>query len=88
MDVPRITSYNVCYTKLLRSDYGYWNGSMVMYVFIGLFALYFVILWLTNRNNQRIKQFNIVYAAERPARPETTHFAYNMFAHYRKAVVV
>ncbi len=72
--------------SLAISDYGYWNGQMVMWVFIGLFVVFFVILFLTNRHNQQIKQFNIVYAAERPARPETTHFAYNMFAHYRKAV--
>ncbi len=33
-----------------------------------------------------MKQFNIVYAAERPYRPETTHFAWNFFAPYRKAL--
>ncbi len=71
---------------LAVSEYGYWNGEAVMWVFMGLFALYFIILLVSNRGNQKIKQFNIVYAAERPARPETTHFAYNMFAHYRKAV--
>jgi hypothetical protein len=27
-----------------------------------------------------------VYAAERPDRPETTHFAHNFFAHYRRAL--
>ena len=68
------------------SQYGYWNGQAVMWVFMGLFAMNFVILFLSSRHNQKVKQFNIVYAAERPARPETTHFAYNMFAHYRKAV--
>ncbi len=33
-----------------------------------------------------MKQFNIVFAAERPYRPETTHFAWNFFAPYRKAL--
>jgi hypothetical protein len=35
---------------------------------------------------QKVEQFNIVYAAERPERPETTHFAYNFFAHYDRAL--
>jgi hypothetical protein len=35
---------------------------------------------------QPVRQFNIVYAAERPDRPETTHYAYNFFAHYERAL--
>jgi hypothetical protein len=38
------------------------------------------------RRPQKVKQFNIVFAAERPSRPETTHFAHNFFAPYRKAL--
>jgi NADH:ubiquinone oxidoreductase subunit 5 (subunit L)/multisubunit Na+/H+ antiporter MnhA subunit len=68
------------------SEFGYWNGQAVMWVFIGLFAANFILLAFLNRGAQKVKQFNIVYAAERPARPETTHFAYNMFAPYRKAL--
>ena len=33
-----------------------------------------------------MKQFNIVFAAERPHRPETTHYAHNFFAPVRKAL--
>ena len=40
---------------------------------------------MLNHNAQKVKQFNIVFAAERPHRPETTHFAWNFFAPYRKA---
>ncbi len=43
-------------------------------------------LLLVNRKAQKVKQFNIVYSAERPYRPETTHFAWNFFAPYRKAL--
>jgi hypothetical protein len=39
-----------------------------------------------NRKAQKVKQFNIVFSAERPYRPETTHFAWNFFAPYRKAL--
>jgi hypothetical protein len=57
-----------------------------MVIVMGIFATIFVWLFLINRNAKKVKQFNIVYAAERPFRPETTHFAYNFFAPYKKAV--
>ena len=69
-----------------RTSMGYFNGTLIMYVFMALFALTFAILLFINRTSQGVKQFNIVYAAERPARPETTHFSYNFFAPYRRAV--
>jgi hypothetical protein len=51
-----------------------------------IFATLFLWLLFVNRKAQKVKQFNIVYAAERPFRPETTHFAWNFFAPYRKAL--
>ena len=72
--------------QLALSAYGYWNGKMIMVIVIGIFAIIFGWLFLINRNAKKVKQFNIVYAAERPFRPETTHFAYNFFAPYKKAV--
>jgi len=68
------------------SSLGYWNGSAVMYVTMGVFLIPLAWLMLVNGRIQKVKQFNIVYAAERPYKPETTHFAYNFFAHYRKAL--
>jgi formate hydrogenlyase subunit 3/multisubunit Na+/H+ antiporter MnhD subunit len=68
------------------SSLGYWNGKLIMYVVVGIFAAVFFWLIFWNRKVKKVKQFNIVYAAERPERPETTHYAYNFFAHYRKAV--
>ena len=65
---------------------GYWNGTQVMVIVMGLFVL--ITLWLVmlNRNAKQVKQFNIVYAAERPERPETTHMSYNLFAGYNRAL--
>jgi len=65
---------------------GYWNGTQIMIIVMGVFAI--AVLWLAmlNRNAKKVKQFNIVYAGERPERPETTHIAYNLFAGYYKAV--
>lgn len=75
-----IDGYNV------TSSLGYWNGNMVMYVTMGVFAVPLILLLLINGRTQTVKQFNIVYAAERPESPQTTHFAHNMFSHYYKAL--
>jgi len=68
------------------SDYGYWSPVSIMIVTGGIFALVFVLLLLLNHKAQKVKQFNIGFSAERPYRPETTHFAWNFFAPYRKAL--
>ena len=72
------------YTVL--STLGYWNGNAVMYVTMGVFALPLAWLMIVTRRPQRVKQFNVVFAAERPERPETTHYAHNFFAPYQKAL--
>lgn len=68
------------------STLGYWNGSLVMYVTMGAFALPLVWLLAIMRRPQRVDQFNIVYAAERPESPQTTHYAHNFYAHYHRAL--
>lgn len=72
--------------QMAYSLYGYWNGKLIMYAVVGIFVA--VLLWIIfwNRKIKKVKQFDIVYAAERPFLPETTHYAYNFFAHYKKAV--
>ena len=67
-------------------ELGYWNGSQIMIIVMGLFAVLLGWLVMLNRNAKKVKQFNIVYAGERPERPETTHIAYNLYAHYNKAI--
>ncbi|MCF7953980.1 MAG: hypothetical protein K9K78_07890, partial [Spirochaetales bacterium] len=69
------------------STLGYWNGNAVMYVTMGVFII--PLLWLLlmqRKHTRKVGQLNIVYAAERPERPETTHYAYNFFAPYRSAL--
>lgn len=70
----------------ITSEFGYWNPVAIMIVTMVIFGT--LLAWLTflNRKAQRVKQFNIVFSAERPFRPETTHFAWNFFAPYRKAL--
>ncbi len=70
----------------ILSDYGYWSPVWIMVVTGGIFAAVFMLLLMINRKAQKVKQFNIVFSAERPYRPETTHFAWNFFAPYRKAL--
>jgi formate hydrogenlyase subunit 3/multisubunit Na+/H+ antiporter MnhD subunit len=70
----------------VKSSLGYWNGLAVMNTTMIIFAIPLIWLLLVMRKPQAVKPFNIVYAAERPDRPETTHYAHNFFAHYRKAL--
>jgi len=70
----------------ITSSFGYWSPVSIMIVIGVIFAVLFMVLLYLNRHAQVVKQFNIVFAAERPYRPETTHFAWNFFAPYRKAV--
>jgi len=69
-------------------ELGYWNGTQVMVIVMAMFVLITLWLILLNRNAQKIKQFNIVYAGESPERPETTHISYNLYAGYNKAIGV
>ncbi len=70
----------------ILSDYGYWSPVWIMIITGGIFAVVFALLLALNHKAQKVKQFNIVFSAERPYRPETTHFAWNFFAPYRKAL--
>ena len=70
----------------MTSPLGYWNGTLSMVVTGAVFAL--CLLWMISNlhNPQKVRQFNIVYAAERPYKPETTHYAYRFFEPYRTAL--
>jgi formate hydrogenlyase subunit 3/multisubunit Na+/H+ antiporter MnhD subunit len=70
----------------ITSEFGYWSPVSIMLVIGVIFSLVFALLLFVNRRAQKVKQFNIVFAAERPYRPETTHFAWNFYAPYRKAL--
>jgi len=70
----------------ITSQFGWWNPVAIMIVVACIFMLLFAWLLFVNRRAQKVKQFNIVFSAERPFRPETTHFAWNFFAPYRKAM--
>ena len=68
------------------TDLGYFDGEMIMYVISGVFVILTVLFLLLRKQTQKVKQFNIFYSGEAPSRPELSHFSYNFFAHYRKAV--
>lgn len=70
----------------ISSNYGYWSPISIMIIVGVIFSALFAWLLFVNRKAQKVKQFNIGYSAERPYRPETTHFAWNFFAPYRKAM--
>ena len=72
----------------MLTHYGYWDAPMIMAVVAGVWMIPLVILLLVSLTLkiQKVEQFNIVFAAERPRRPEETHFAYNFFAHYERVL--
>ena len=70
----------------ITSNFGYWSPVSIMIAVGVIFATLLGWLLFINRKAQKVKQFNIVFAGERPYRPETTHFAWNFFAPYRKAL--
>ena len=72
----------------LVSHLGYWNAPLIMIIVGAVWAvpLVFLLLMSLSMKIQPVKQFNIVYAAERPDRPEDTHYAYRFFAHYERAI--
>ena len=70
----------------ITSEFGYWSPISIMVIVGVIFMLVFATLLWVNRKAQVVKQFNIVFSAERPYRPETTHFAWNFYAPYRKAL--
>lgn len=72
--------------RTIISQYGYWNPIAIMMVIAIIFVAVFLILMGMNHNAQKVKQFNIVFSTERPYKPQTTHFAWNFFAPYRKAI--
>jgi len=72
--------------NVLVSSLGYWNGNIVMNITMVIFFVLFLWILMRVRAIKKVKQFNIVFAAERPDRPETTHYAHNFFAMYNKAL--
>ncbi len=70
----------------MTSPLGYWNGTLSMIVTIVVFLLCLIWMLINLHNPQSVKQFNIVFAAERPYKPETTHFAWNFYAPYERAL--
>jgi len=66
--------------------YGYFNGTAIMYIVGVLFGIVFLWLLYYVHKVHKVKQFNIVYSGESPDRPETTHYAYNFLASYKRSI--
>lgn len=68
------------------SELGYWNATTIFQVISIMFVILLSWLWFMSRKAQTVGQFNIVYAGERPERPELTHVSHNIYAGYNKAL--
>jgi formate hydrogenlyase subunit 3/multisubunit Na+/H+ antiporter MnhD subunit len=85
---PWIANTLVWEGTAMVTNFGYWNAPMIMGVVGGVWIVPLILLLLISLTLkiQKVEQFNIVFAAERPRRPEETHYAYNFFAHYDRAI--
>ena len=72
--------------SLATTSVGYFDGAMIMYVIGGIFVILTLFFISLRKRTQKVEQFNIIYSGEAPSRPELSHFSYNFFAHYQKAV--
>lgn len=83
-DFPRVLVWE---GSMLKSHLGYWDGYMIINIVAAVFMVPLLILMFLSRfmHIQKVKQFNIVFAAERPSTPQTSHYAYNFYAFYEKA---
>jgi NADH:ubiquinone oxidoreductase subunit 5 (subunit L)/multisubunit Na+/H+ antiporter MnhA subunit len=70
----------------VTSSLGHWNGFLIMNVVGAVFLFPLIWMLLSPTRVQRVKQFNIAFAAERPFTPETTHFAYNFYPYIEKSL--
>ncbi len=87
MIAPHFQSETITWTgSLATTSLGYWDATTIMIVVGTAFMLLLGwLIWLSAKA-QKVEQFNIVFAAERPFRPETTHVSYNIYAGYQKAL--
>ncbi|MCG6863772.1 MAG: hypothetical protein LJE70_21345, partial [Chromatiaceae bacterium] len=65
---------------------GHWNGFLIMNIVGAVFLFPLAWMLLSRTRVQRVKQFNIAFAAERPFTPETTHVAYNFYPYIEKSM--
>jgi formate hydrogenlyase subunit 3/multisubunit Na+/H+ antiporter MnhD subunit len=70
----------------VASSLGYWNATAIMTIVGVIFVVLAAGLFIKLPKIQKVKQFNIVFAAEKPETPELTHFAYEFFRPYRRAM--
>jgi formate hydrogenlyase subunit 3/multisubunit Na+/H+ antiporter MnhD subunit len=70
----------------VTSSLGYWNATAIMTIVGVIFVVLAAGLFIKLPKIQKVKQFNIVFSAEKPETPELTHFAYEFFRPYRRAM--
>ncbi len=69
----------------VHSSLGYWNGHLFMIIVGVIFLLVTLYALFITPKPQKVKSFNIVFAGEKPERPESTHYAYQFFKPYERA---
>ncbi len=64
---------------------GYLNAFGVMAMVMGLFAIFFAWVLFLGPKTTKVRQLDIVMAAEEPPAPEEIHYAYDFYRPYKRA---
>jgi NADH:ubiquinone oxidoreductase subunit 5 (subunit L)/multisubunit Na+/H+ antiporter MnhA subunit len=64
---------------------GYFNAFGVMAMVMGLFAIFFAWVLFLGPKTRKVRQLDIVFAAEEPPPPEELHYAYDFYRPYKRA---
>ncbi len=69
----------------LLAELGYLNAFGVMSMVMGLFAIFFAWVLFLGPRTSKVRQLDIVTAAEEPPPPEEIHYAYDFYRPYKRA---
>ncbi len=68
------------------SSIGHFNAWFMMVFVVGAFTIALIFFALNNPKIRKVSQLDIGYSGEVPESPESVHFGYELYMHFRRAV--
>jgi len=78
--------YTYASTFKIVSSVGYWNAWFMMVFTAGTFITVLVLFAINNPKIRKVGQLDIGYSGEVPDSPESVHYGYNIYAHFKRVV--
>ena len=78
--------YTFASTYKIVSSVGYWNAWFMMVFTAGTFIIVLVLFAINNPKIRKVGQLDIGYSGEVPDSPESVHYGYNIYAHFKRVV--